>query len=194
MKNKLFTLALVLITGAVHAQTIALPPFLKWETNNSPGCKNVFIGRDSMMMAVKTPCVSEGIRANWRPSSGVSEGLHFSVPAGAKIQLVVTYKFKPQGGDVLGFYGTFDPESDNSDIAFSRNLQMSDGRKSIPASDGFTTVTVPVNFSNETDKPVWGAPMALKGAMNFHLNVSAEGGDTHQGSCAVIKTVKLEVK
>lgn len=194
MKDKLIVLALVLLTASVHAQTVALPPFIKWETNNSPVCKNVFVGRDSMLMAVKNPCVSEGIRANWRPSAGVSDGLHFSVAAGAKVQLVVTYKFMPQGGDVLAFYGTFDPESDNSDLTFSRNLELEGGVKALSAADRYTTVTIPVNFSAESANPVWAAPSALKGNMNFNFSVTTNGGETHQGSYAVIKSVKLEVK
>ncbi|MDB5089571.1 MAG: hypothetical protein JWR09_3565 [Mucilaginibacter sp.] len=187
--------ALLFITSAIHAQTISLPPFLRWETNNAPGCKNVFITKDSMLMAVKNKCVSEGILANWRPSVGISaDKLHFAIPANGAIQLAITYKFNPVGGDILSFYGTFDPESDNSDVAFSRSLQMKSGESSLPASGGFTTVVLLVNFSNEGDKSLWNALTALKGSMNFSFNVTANGGETHQGSYAVIKNVKLEVK
>ena len=186
---------LLFITSAIHAQTIVLPPFLRWETNNAPGCKNVFVTKDSITMAVKNKCVSEGVLANWRPSAGVSnEQLHFSVPANRTVQLTVTYKFKSQGADVLSFYGTFDPESDKSDIAFSRALQIKTGEKSLPEAGGYTKAVLLVNFSSESDKPVWNALTALKGTMNFNFNVTADGGETHQGSYAVIKEVKLEIK
>jgi hypothetical protein len=195
MKSKFWLAALLFITSAIHAQTIALPPFLRWETNNAPGCKNVFITKDSMLMVVKNKCVSEGILANWRPSVSVNnDKLHFALPANGAIQLTIIYKFNPAGGDVLSFYGTFDPESDNSDIAFSRSLQMKSGETTLAASGGYTTAVLLVNFSNESDKPVWNALTALKGSMNFSFNVTANGGETHQGSYAVIKNVKLEVK
>jgi len=195
MKSKFPLAALLFITTSIHAQTVALPPFLRWETNNAPGCKNVFVTKDSMLMAVKNKCVSEGILANWRPSVSVNNNkLHFAVPANGAVQLSITYKFVPAGGDILSFYGTFDPESDNSDIAFSRPLQLNGGATTLPASGGYTTVILHVNFSNETDKPVWNALTALKGSMNFSLNVTANGGDTHQGSYAVIKNVKLAIK
>jgi hypothetical protein len=195
MKSKFWLAAFLFITTAIRAQTIALPPFLRWETNNAPGCKNVFATKDSMLMAVKNKCVSEGILANWRPSVSVNnDKLHFAIPANGTVRLVITYKFVPQGGDVLSFYGTFDPESDNSDIAFSRSLQMKGGETTLPASGGYSTTVLQVNFSNENDKPVWNALTALKGSMNFSFNVTANGGETHQGSYAVIKNVKLEVK
>jgi hypothetical protein len=194
MKNKICLVVLLFLTLATHAQNVVLPPFLRWETNNSPGCKNVFVTKDSILMAVKNKCVSEGILANWRPLVGVSKGPHFTVPANGSIQLTVTYKFNPAGGDVLSFYGTFDPESDNSDLAFSRLLQVKSGAASMPPAAGYTTAVLQVNFGNESDKPVWKALTALKGTMNFHFNITADGGETHQGSIAVIKNVKLEVK
>ncbi|WP_428330569.1 hypothetical protein [Mucilaginibacter sp.] len=193
MKIKLTILAIVL-TSALHAQIIVLPPFSRWDTNNAPDCHNVFIGRDSMLMAVKNPCVSEGIRANWRPLVGISQGLHFAVPQGKMVLLTITCKFKPVGDDVLSFYGSFDPQSDNSDIAFSRSLRMKDGSETIPAAEGYRTVTLMVNFVNETDNPGWAAQTALKGTMNFTLRVTNVNGNTHQGSYAVIKSAKLEVK
>jgi hypothetical protein len=194
MKKKILFAALLFTAAATHAQTVSLPPFLKWETNNSPGCKNVSLTKDSMVLAVKNKCMSEGLLANWRPSVNVSaEKLHFAVPAGAAVQLTITYKFKSIDSDVLSFYGSFDPESDNSDIAFSRSLQMKDNEKSLPASDGYTKAVLLINFSNETDNPVWKAGTTLKGSMNFDLNVTSNGGETHQGSIAVIKEAKLEI-
>ena len=194
MKNKICFIALMLFATALRAQNIALPLFIKWESNNAPGCKNVFVTKDSITLAVKSKCVSEGVLANWRPSVGVSSGLRYSVPANGAIVLTVTYKFMPAAGDVLSFYGTFDPESDNSDITFSRPLQMKSGATILSASGGYTTAVLQVNFSNESDKPVWNALTALKGTMNFTFNVTSDGGETHQGSYAVIKGVKLEVK
>ncbi|MCR8558948.1 hypothetical protein KXD93_14925 [Mucilaginibacter sp. BJC16-A38] len=195
MKNKFYLVALLLVVAATHAQTVPLPPFIKWDNNNAPGCKNVFVTKDSITMAVKNKCVSEGVLANWRPSVGVSnDHLHFAIPANGSIQLTITYKFKAQGGDVLSFYGTFEPESDNSDIAFSRSLQIKSGDKSLPEAGGYTQAVLLVNFSNESDKPVWNALAALKGSMNFNFNVTSDGGETHQGSYAVIREVKLEVK
>lgn len=194
MKSKICLITLLFLTSAMYAQTVALPPFLRWETNNSPQCKNVHITKDSMLMAVKNKCVSEGVLVNWRPSVGVSEGLQFSVPVNRSVQLTVTYKFHPAGGDVLSFYGSYDPESDNSDIAFSRPLQINGGVTTLPAAGGYTTAIIQVNFSNERDKPEWNALTALKGSMNFHFNVTNNGDETHQGSVAVIKNVKLEVK
>ncbi|RWY54065.1 hypothetical protein [Mucilaginibacter gilvus] len=194
MKNSISLILFLFATTTINAQKIALPPFLRWQTNNAPGCKNVFITKDSMLMAVKNKCVSEGILANWRPSVGVNEGLNFSVPSNGRIQLTITYKFDPAGGDVLAFYGSFDPVSDNSDIAFSRMFQLPGGATSLPAAGGYATAILQVNFSNESDKPIWNALTALKGTMNFHFNVTANGGETHHGSIAVIKSVKLEVK
>jgi hypothetical protein len=194
MKNKICFITLMLFATALHAQNIALPQFIKWESNNAPGCKNVFVTKDSITLAVKNKCVSEGVLANWRPSVGVSSGLRYSVPANGAIALTVTYKFMPAAGDVLSFYGTFDPESDNSDLSFSRPLQMKEGTTTLPASGGYTTAVLQVNFSNESDKPVWNALTALKGSMNFSFNVTSDAGETHQGSYAVIKQVKLQVK
>lgn len=194
MKNKFFFLVLLLAATTVHAQIVTLPPFLKWETNNSSDCKNVWLTKDSMLLAVKNKCKSEGVLADWRPSVNVSnDNLHFTVPAGDGIQLSITYKFKPVGSDVLSFYGSYDPESDNSDIAFSRSLQLKDNEKNLPAADGYTTAILLVNFSSETDNPVWKTTMALKGSMNFSFNVTANGDETHQGSYAIIKNVKLEI-
>ena len=195
MKNTICLLVLVLLTTALHAQKIALPPFIKWENNNAPGCKNVFVTKDSITMAVKNKCVSEGVLANWRPSAGLSsEQLHFAVPANGAIQLAITYKFKSQGGDVLSFYGSFDPQSDNSDVTFSRSLQIEGGATNLPESGGYSQAILKVNFSNESDKPAWNALTTLKGTMNFTFSVTSNGGETHQGSYAVIKEVKLEIK
>jgi len=196
MKTSIPLLLLLMLTSALHAQTVPLPPFLKWSTNNAPSCKNVFIARDSILLAVKNKCLDEGKMINWRPLAGVdAEQLKFNVRAGATVKLTITYKFKPIGGDVFGFYGTFDPLSDNSDIAFSRSLRMQNNAEHFPASDGYTTAVLMVNFSSDSSNPQWNAPMALHGTMNFHFNVTTNTGDeTHKGSFAVIKAVKLEVK
>ena len=193
-KETLFTVLLPFMFLNVFAQKTPLPPFLKWQTNNSADCKNVSLTKDSITLAVKNKCMSEGILANWRPSISLNEEqLHFSVSAGAMIQLTITYKFKPAGTDVLSFYGSYDPESDNSDIAFSRNLQMKSNEKNLPASNTYTTATLLINFGAESDNPLWKAPSALKGSMNFNLNITSDGGETHQGSTAIIKDVKLEI-
>jgi hypothetical protein len=195
MKYKIASfIACLFAIVTVHAQTVPLPPFLKWETNNAPGCKNVFITKDSMVLVVKNKCMSEGILANWRPSVNVSaEKLHFAVPVGSAVQLTITYKFKSVSGDVFSFYGSYDPESDNSNIAFSRSIQMKDNIKSFPESDGYTKAVLLVNFGSESDNPIWKTTTALKGSMNFDFNVTANGGETHQGSVAVIKAIKLEI-
>jgi len=194
MKHKIFFALFFLASTFMQAQTVMLPPFLKWETNNSPGCKNVFLTKDSMVLVVKNKCVSEGVLANWRPAVNVSaEKLHFAVPVGATVQLTITYKFKSVSGDIFSFYGSYDPESDNSDIAFSRSIQMNGDDKSLPESAGYTTAVLLVNFSSESDHPVWKTTTALKGSMNFDFNVTANGGETHQGSVAVIKAIKLEI-
>jgi hypothetical protein len=94
---------------------------------------------------------------------------------------------------VFSFYGSFDPESDNSDIAFSWALKLENGDDSnLPPSSNYTKATLLINFSNESDKPIWEAQTALKGSMNFHFNVTSSGGETHAGSKAVIKDIKLE--
>jgi len=196
MKTSISLFLMLLLTSALHAQTVPLPAFLKWSTNNAPSCKNVFVAKDSILLAVKNKCLDEGKMINWRPLAGVdAEQLKVNVPAGATIKLSITYKFKPVGGDVLGFYGTFDPVSDNSDVTFSRNLQMLDKTESLAASDGYTTAVLSVNFGNESDNPKWSTPIALHGTMNFHFNVTTNNGEeTHKGSYAVIRSVKLEVK
>lgn len=196
MKTPAFLLMLLLQASALHAQTIPLPPFLRWSTNNAPSCKNVFVTKDSILLAVKNKCLDEGKLINWRPLAGVdAEQLKLNIPAEAIAKLTVTYRFKPNGGDVLGFYGTFDPVSNDSDVAFSRSLLMQDNAGSFPASDGYVTAVLMVNFSPDSSKPQWKAPAALHGTMNFHFNVTTNNGDeTHKGSFAVIKAVKLEVK
>ncbi|WP_295794780.1 hypothetical protein [Mucilaginibacter sp.] len=194
MKNKIVLLALLVIAIAANAQKVALPLFLKWETNNSPGCKNVFITKDSILLAVKTPCVSEGVRANWRPSAGISESTPFAVRAGASVNLVITYKFIPQGGDVFAFYGTVDPANRDAGLPFSANLELKGGVKALPPSAIYTTMEIPVNFSDSMDSPVSASPAMFKGFMDFHFNVTADGGDTHQGSIAVIKEMHVEIK
>ena len=196
MRKKILLATLMFAAVVAHAQNIGLPPFLKWGNNNAPGCKNVFVTKDSLTLAVKNKCTTEGQLTNWRPSVNVTaEQLRYSVPAGAAVQLLVTYKFKPAGGDVFGFYGSFDPESDNSDVAFSRNLRLEDGSSSLPEAGAYRTVVLKVNFSNENDNPKWTAITALKGSMNFNLSVTTNNSEpTHQGSVAVVKDVKLIIK
>lgn len=196
MKTPIPLLLLCLLTSALHAQNTLLPPFLKWSTNNGPSCKNVFVAKDSILLAVKNKCLDEGKMINWRPLAGVdAEQLKVNIPAGATVKLSITYKFKPLGGDVFGFYGTFDPISNDSDIGFSRSLRMQNNAENFSASDGYTTAALMVNFSSDSSNPKWNAPMALHGTMNFHFNVTTNNGDeTHKGSYAVIKSVKLEVK
>ncbi len=152
MKKNIFIVILLLSTAFTHAQRITLPVFLKWESNNSADCKNVILTKDSIILAVKNKCVGEGILANWRPLISVNnEQLNFSLPTGAMIQMTITYKFKPAGADVFSFYGSYDPESDKSDIAFSRNLQMKNKEKSLPAANEYTITTFLINFSSEVD-------------------------------------------
>ncbi len=194
MKKNFLTLVVLLSATLLQAQRIALPPFLKWGTNNAPGCKNVMLSKDSMVLPVKNKCMSEGLLANWRPAVNIDgDRLPLSVPAGAMLQLTITYKFKPVGNDVLSFYGSYDPESDNSDVAFSRNLQMKSNDKNLPAAAVYTKAVLLINFGAESDSPVWKTTTALKGSMNFNFNVTSNGGETHQGSYAVIKEVKLEI-
>lgn len=194
MKKNISLVLLLLIATAIQAQRLTLPLFLKWETNNSPGCKNVTLTKDSMILVVKNKCLSEGVLANWRPSVNVSsDQLKFSAPAGVMIALTITYKFKPVGLDVLSFYGSFDPESDNSDIAFSRYLQLPGTEKTLAESDGYTKAVLKINFSNDNDNPVWRSATALKGSMNFNFTITSNGGETHQGSYAIIKEVQLEI-
>ncbi len=185
-----FFLALTLCAAAQK-----LPSFIKWSNNNSPDCKNVFITKDSIVLIVKNKCRSEGMLTNWRPLTGIDDGLKFSVATGARLQLTVTYKFQSMGNDVFSFYGSYDPESENSDIAFSRSLQLPGATVSIlPVSAGYTKAVLLINFGNESDKPIWKALTALKGSMNFHFNITANNGDeTHIGSMAIIKETKLEI-
>jgi hypothetical protein len=82
---------------------------------------------------------------------------------------------------------SIDPESDNSDIAFSRLLQMKCGEKSLSEAGGYTKAVLLVNFSSESAKLVWNELTALKSSMRFNFNITADGGETHQGSNAVIK-------
>ena len=176
------------------AQKIPLPGFLKWHTNNSPGCKNVILTKDSMILPVKNKCQSENELVNWRPGVDISDGLKFAIPANAKIQLIITYKFLPIGNDVLSFYGSYDPVSDNSDESSSRFFQLPVGENRIlPASKGYNKAVILINFSNESINPVWKSAKALNGDMNFSFTVTTNGGETHQGSKAIIKEVKLEV-
>ncbi len=192
-KNSLLILLLI-VTTFTNAQRVALPLFTKWHTNNAPDCKNVVLTKDSIVLPVKNKCRSEGLLANWRPMVDISEGLPVVVPAYAKIQLTITYKFSPQGNDVFSFNGSFDPISDNSDESASRYLQLPAGEEKIlPSPNGYTKAILLVNFSNEISNPVWKSSKALKGEMNFGFNVTNSSGETHQGSKAIIKEVKLEV-
>lgn len=194
MKKYFLAITTLFFAATSFAQKIPLPSFLKWHTNNAPDCKNVVLTKDSMVLPVKNKCRSEGVLANWRPSVDISEGLHFAVPTGAKIQLTITYKFIPQGNDVFSFYGSYDPVSDNSDESGSRSLQLPVGEdKILSASNGYTKAIILVNFSNETSNPVWNSATVLKGDMNFSFNVTNSSSETHQGSKAIIKDVKLEV-
>lgn len=190
MKSILLFAGLLLSTVAVKAQNVALPAFLKWQTNNSPGCKNVFVTKDSMVLAVKNKCTSEGILANWRPSVNVTpDQMHFTIPAGSSVKMTVTYKFRSIAGDVLGFYGNLEPDGESS---ITGSLVLKDGTTSIPPSDTYTKAVIWINFTSESE-PVWISPVAMKGSMNFDFRVTTTDGDTHQGSVAVIKDVKLEI-
>lgn len=200
MKLKLSAVITVVLfcTINTNAQVIKLPPFLKWHTNNSPDCKNVVLTKDSMILPVKNKCRVEGQLENWRPGVDISDGLNFSIPANSKIQLTITYKFIPQGNDVFNFYGSFDPISDNSDESSSRFFQVpAGGDRVLPASKGYTKAILLINFSNEISNPVWKTNKALRGDMNFSFTVGYDAvhgeNETHQGSKAVIKEVKLEV-
>ncbi|MFN8355015.1 MAG: hypothetical protein U0Y10_11245 [Spirosomataceae bacterium] len=190
MKYFLWFCCLGLWSHAVSAQK--LPPFTAWEHNNSPDCVNTVLTKDSIVLPVKNKCETEGKKENWRPLAGVSEGLAFAVKKGAKIQLSITYKFQPVGGDILGFYGSYDIESNDDNNGVSKYLQLPDGSKSLPPSTGFITQTILINFDDDSTKPVWTSPNNYHGTMNFHFNVSTNGGPTHIGSRAVIKAVKLE--
>ena len=164
-----------------------LPPFPQWDNNNSPNCNNASFTKDSIVLNVKQKCASEGIMANWRPLASVNaEQLKFSVPAGAKIQVEITYKFKPAGGDLLSFYGTFDDEKEGN----SFSLQLPNGDKQLPPSANFTTAILLINFGE--DKPVFQSTKAMNGSMNFTFNVTTSSGETHTGSRAVIKAVNLK--
>jgi hypothetical protein len=195
MKKFLLIIATSFFTVTVVAQKIPLLSFLKWHTNNAPDCKNVVLTKDSIVMPVKNKCRTEGQLENWRPAVDISnDKLKFKVPAGSAIQLTITYKFLPVADDVLGFYGSYDPESDNSDITFSRSLVAENiSETTLSASDGYTIKVLKINFSNESSNPVWKALTALNGSMNFSFTVTNSSGKTHQGSKAIIKMVKLEV-
>jgi hypothetical protein len=195
MKKYSIIIAILFFAATSFAQKMPLLPFLKWHTNNAPDCRNVVLTKDSIVLPVKNKCRTEGQLENWRPSVDISnDKLKFKVPAGSGIQLTVTYKFLPVADDVLGFYGSYEPESDNSNIAFSRSLVAENiSETTLPASDGYTIKVLKINFSNESSNPVWKALTALNGSMNFSFTVTNSSGKTHQGSKAIIKMVKLEV-
>lgn len=194
LKRNIWLVALFFAATVANAQLIKLPSFLKWHTNNGPDCKNVLLTKDSMVLPVKNKCRTEGTLENWRPSVDITNDLNFVVPGNSKIQLTITYKFIPQGNDVLSFDGSFDPISQNSDESVSRYLQLLVGSdKLLSPSNVYTKAIILANFSSEMSNPVWKSSTALKGDMNFSFRVTNSGGETHQGSKAVIKEVKLEV-
>ena len=195
MRKLIIVFSVLLFTAsASNAQLIKLPVFLKWHTNNAADCKNVLLTKDSIELPVKNKCRVEGMLENPRPAANITEGLNFAVPAGAKIQLTITYKFIPAGDDVFSFSGSFDPISDNSDESASRYLQLPLREdKLLPASALYTKAILQVNFSNEISKPVWTSSNPLKGDMSVGFSVTNSSGSTHTGSKAIIKDVKLEI-
>lgn len=194
MNKFLLAIATIFFTTTSFAQKIPLPPFLKWHTNNAPDCKNVVLTKDSMMLPVKNKCRTEGQLENWRPSVDISEGLKFKVPAGAKVQLTITYKFIPVGDDIFRFGGQFSGSVGNSDDQVNGTLRTAEDEEHVlPASIIYTTKTLLVTFSDEITNPIFKAQKTVNGELVFDFSVTNTNGQTHQGSKAVIKTVLLEV-
>ncbi len=194
MKKFLFSGVTILFTTICFAQKIPLLPFLNWHTNNAPDCKNVVLTKDSIVLPVKNKCRTEGQLENWRPSVDISDGLKFKVPAGAKVQLTITYKFIPAGDDIFRFGGEFSGNVNNSDDQANGTLRTAEDEEHIlQASNGYITKTLLVNFSDETNNPIFKAPKTINSELVFDFSVSNTNGQTHQGSKAVIKNVVLEV-
>lgn len=194
MKKFLLVIATLFFIATSFAQKTPLLPFLKWHTNNAPDCKNVVLTKDSMILPVKNKCRTEGQLENWRPSVDISEGLKFKVPAGAKVQLTITYKFIPVGDDIFRFGGQFSGSVGNSDDQVNGTLRTAENEEHVlPASIVYTTKTLVVTFSDEISNPIFKAPKTVNGELVFDFSVSNTNGQTHQGSKAIIKTVVLEV-
>lgn len=205
MKKYIFFIAILFFATTSHAQNITLPSFLKWHTNNSPDCKNVLLTKDSMVLPVKNKCRTEGQLENWRPGVDISDGLPFKVPAGAKVQLTITYKFIPVGDDIFRFGGIFSGNINNSDDQVNGTLRTTeDVEHLLPASNSYVTKTLLVNFSDDMINPIFKAPKAINGDLVFDFSVDYNptgrssdtdkgNGQTHTGSKAVIKSVVLQV-
>lgn len=202
-KFLLIIIATSFFTVASVAQKIPLPPFLKWHTNNSPDCKNVILTKDSMVLPVKNKCRTEGQLENWRPGVDLSDGIPLKIPANAKVQLTITYKFIPVGDDMFIFSSQFSSSTDNSDEQINGTFRtVEDNERVLHPSIGYTTKTLLMNFS-EMSNPVFKAPKAISGELVFDFGVSynphsdssdkISNGQTHTGSKAVIKSVVLEV-
>jgi hypothetical protein len=193
MKKYSIIIATLFFTATSFAQKIPLLPFLKWHTNNAPDCKNVVLTKDSMVLPVKNKCRTEGQLENWRPSVDISEGLKFKVPAGAKVQLTITYKFIPVGDDIFRFGGQFSGSVSSDDQVNGTLRTIEDAEHVLPASIVYTTKTLLVTFSDEIDNPIFKAPKNVNGELVFDFSVTNTSGQTHQGSKAVIKSVALEL-
>ena len=194
MKKYFIVIVTLVFTATSFAQKITFPPFLKWHTNNAPDCKNVVLTKDSMVLPVKNKCRTEGQLENWRPSVDISEGLKFKVPAAAKVQLTITYKFIPVGDDIFRFGGQFSGSVGNNDDQVNGTLRTAEDEEHVlPTSLVYTTKTLLVTFSDEISNPVFKAPKNINGELVFDFSVSNTNGQTHQGSKAIIKDVKLEV-
>lgn len=203
VKKYIFFIVLLFFATTTHAQKIPLPPFLKWHTNNAADCKIVVLTKDSIILPVKNKCRTEGQLENWRPLVDVADGLSFKVPAGAKVQLTITYKFIPIGNDVFRFSGNFNGTVNNSDDQVNGTLRTAENAEQfLPASTIYTTKTLLVNFSDETDNPIFKAPKLVNGELGFDFSVTYNptgsasnngNGQTHTGSKAVIKSVVLQI-
>jgi hypothetical protein len=193
MKKYSIIIATLFFTATSFAQKIPLLPFLKWHTNNAPDCKNVVLTKDSMVLPVKNKCRTEGQLENWRPSVDISEGLKFKVPAGAKVQLTITYKFIPVGDDIFRFGGQFSGSVSSDDQVNGTLRTTEDAEHVLPASIVYTTKTLLVTFSDEIDNPIFKAPKNVNGELVFDFSVTNTNGQTHQGSKAVIKSIALEL-
>ena len=203
MKYCLVFIFSLFFIATTKAQKISLAPFLKWHTNNAADCKNVVLTKDSIILPVKNKCRTEGQLENWRPSVDISDGLKFKVPAGATIQLTITYKFIPVGNDIFRFSGNFSGTVNNSDDQVNGTLRAAENTDQLlPASTVYTTKTLMVNFSDETDNPIFKAPKLINGDLGFDFSVTYNptgnesnngNGQTHAGSKAVIKSVVLQI-
>jgi hypothetical protein len=194
MKKYSIIIAILFFAATSFAQKIPLLPFLKWHTNNAPDCRNVVLTKDSMVLPVKNKCRTEGQLENWRPSVDISEGLKFKVPAGAKVQLTITYKFIPVADDIFRFGGQFSGSIGNSDDQVNGTVRTAeDAEHVLPSSVVYTTKTLLVTFSDEIDNPIFKAPKNINGELVFDFSVTNTNGQTHQGSKVVIKSVALEL-